>query len=74
MRDNSKANALLCRGRWGRLLSPIAAAGYSGCSSVEEFRSLYGNLIYNTNNRERVDIYELDAQIEAEKNAARHCG
>lgn len=74
MRDNSKANALLCRNRWGRLLSPVAAAGYSGCSSVEEFRSLYGDLIYNTNNRERVDIYDLDARIEDEKNAARCCG
>lgn len=74
MRDNSKANATLCRGRWGRLLSPVAAAGYSGCSSVEEFRSLYGDLIFNSNNRERIDIYELDDKITEEKNAARHCG
>lgn len=73
MRDNAKSNALLCQYRWGRWLTPISAAGYAGCSSAEEFRSLYGKLIFSSNNRERVDRYELDAVLDGEKEKARQC-
>jgi hypothetical protein len=71
MRDNSKANALLSDDRWGKILAPRAAAAFSGCTSVAEFRSLYSSLIYITHDRERIDKDELEAILIAEKNAAR---
>lgn len=74
MRDNSKANAALCRGRWPRILSVVNAAGYAGCTSAQQFRAEYGDLIFTLKNQERIDIYELDERLAAEKETARQAG
>jgi hypothetical protein len=66
MRDNSKANAQLSDDRWGKILAPRAAAAFSGCTSVAEFRSLYSSLIYITHDRERIDKDELEAILNAQ--------
>ena len=62
------SNAAVCGERWGRLLTVRLAAAY--CSlTIGQFRELFAGAITKIHGLERVDRFDLDAEIDAAKPA-----